>query len=63
MAPTTVNRHLYDLMRYGYVKVIGGNKAKGYEYELDDQQEYNRLKDSIENALDEALQRIKNKKQ
>jgi DNA primase len=63
MAPTTVNRHLYDLMRYGYVKVIGGNRAKGYEYELDDREEYNHLKNSIQNALDEALQRIKNQKQ
>jgi hypothetical protein len=61
MAPTTVNRHLYDLVRYGYIKVIGGNKARGYEYELVDREEYERLKDSVENALDAALKQIRAK--
>ena len=58
-APTTLNRHLSDLNRYGYLSVIGGNKARGYEYELLNTEEYENLKNSIETALDKALEDIK----
>jgi len=58
-APTTLNRHLSDLNRYGYLSVIGGNKARGYEYELLNIEEYENLKNSIETALDKALENIK----
>jgi len=58
-APTTLNRHLSDLNRYGYLSVIGGNKARGYEYELLNTEEYENLKNSIETALDKALKDIK----
>ncbi len=58
-APTTLNRHLSDLNRYGYLSVIGGNRARGYEYELLNMEEYENLKNSIETALDKALEDIK----
>lgn len=58
-APTTLNRHLLELSRYGYLKIIGGNRARGYEYELLNSEEYQALKDNIQTALDEALENIK----
>ncbi len=57
MSPATVSRHLYTLMRYGYVKTVGGSRARGYEYEII--AEAKDLRQSIDNALDQALQKIK----
>ena len=58
--PHNLNHYLKTLHFYGYVKSIGGNKYKGgYEYEITKKEEYTELKDSIETALDKALQTIK----
>jgi len=60
--PHNLNHYLKTLHFYGYVKSIGGNKYKGgYEYEITKKEEYNDLKNSIETALDKALQNIKAK--
>lgn len=58
MSPPTVKRHLYQLVQYGYVKVTGGSKHRGYEYEVVDGQEYEQLQQQISNALDEAYGRL-----
>ena len=58
MSPPTVKRHLYHLVQYGYVKVTGGSKYRGYEYEVVDPEEYQQLQHQINNALDEAYQRL-----
>lgn len=61
--PHNLNHYLKTLHFYGYVKSIGGNKYKGgYEYEITKKEEYNDLKNSIETALDKALQNIKQRK-
>jgi hypothetical protein len=57
-APTTLKRHIAELHRYGYLKISGGSRARGYEYEILDETEYNRLKNSIETALDKALKEV-----
>src|SRR5690554_127785 len=60
--PHNLNHYLKTLHFYGYVKSIGGNKYKGgYEYEITNNDEYSRLQNSIETALDKALQGIKEK--
>jgi DNA primase len=61
MAPTTLNRHLKDLRRYGYVKIVSGSKSKGFEYELENIGEITGLESNLQTAFDEALERIKNK--
>ena len=61
MAPTTLNRHLKDLRRYGYVKIVSGSKSKGFEYELENIGEITGLESKLQTAFDEALKRIKNK--
>lgn len=57
MTPATVGRHLKILMRYGYVKVVGGSKKKGYEYELE--KDIDDLRGKITTALDKVLEKIK----
>ncbi len=57
MSPATVKRQLLTLVRYGYVKVAGGSRSKGYEYELVAQAES--LRENVESALDQALNRVK----
>jgi DNA primase len=60
--PHNLNHYLKTLHFYGYIKSIGGNKYKGgYEYEITKKDEYNELKNSIETALDKALENIKPK--
>lgn len=55
MSPTTLNRHLLMLLKYGHIQILGGNKKSGYEYEVTDIKEYNKLQRSVGNALDQAL--------
>ncbi len=58
--PKTLSRYLYDLQRYNYVKIVGGDKfRKGYEYEIVNYEEFNNLENNIKTALDEALDKIK----
>lgn len=60
--PHNLNHYLKTLHFYGYIKSIGGNKYKGgYEYEITNKDEYNRLQSGIETALDKALQTIREK--
>lgn len=57
VSPATVKRQLSTLVKYGYVKVAGGSKSKGYEYELVNEAE--NLRSNLENALDTTLEKIK----
>jgi len=56
-SPATVKRQLSTLVRYGYVRIAGGSKSKGYEYELVDEAE--NLKANLESVLDTTLEKIK----
>ncbi len=58
--PHNIRHYLFQLYQYGYIKIIGGNKYKqGYEYELTKKEEYVKLKEKVNNALDLALEKIK----
>jgi len=57
MTPATVKRHLRNLVKYGYVKTVGGSKNKGYEYEIE--KEVDDLRNKITTALDAVLNKIK----
>ncbi len=59
IAPTTLKRHLSELTRYSYLKIIGGNRIKGFEYELETSEEYTKLRQNIDNILDETLKNLK----
>jgi len=61
LAPSTLKRYLLELTRYGYVKIVGGSKYKGFEYQVVDPQEYEQLRNRIDQQLEEILQKIKGK--
>jgi hypothetical protein len=58
IAPTTLTRHLYQLTKYGQILIIGGTKARGYEYELIKSKEYEELKIKINKSLEETYSKI-----
>ncbi len=60
--PNNLKYYLSQLVQYGYLKVIGGNKYRGgYEYELTSKEEYVQLNESIDNVLDTALNNLRNR--
>ena len=60
-SPSSLQRYLYELMRYGYIKVRGGSRHRGYDYEVVDYEEYERLKDQIDGRLEAILLKINQK--
>lgn len=57
LTPTTVDRHVRTLRRYGYAKCVGGTRSKGYEYELVDEQKV--LGEVVRSALAGVLAKIR----
>lgn len=58
--PDNLRYYLSQLNKYGYIKIVGGNKHKtGFEYEITDKEEYIRLSNSVQTALDKALEGLK----
>ncbi len=53
-------RYMLELQHYGYVNKIEGDKKKGYQYEVDNYQEYDSLEKHINSALDKIIERIEN---
>lgn len=62
MHPSKVKRYLNDLLRYNFIKVVGGNRYKnGLEYEVVNVEEYKQLESGITTALDKVLNDLRNK--
>ena len=62
MNPSNLKYYLVQLVRYGYIKPVGGDRYKrGYEYEVTNFEEYSRLNTSINSVFDEVYEKIKNK--
>ena len=62
MNPSNLKYYLIQLTRYGYIKPVGGDRYKrGFEYEVINFDEYNKLNTSINSVFDEVLDKIKNK--
>ena len=59
LAPSTLRRYLLDLSRKGYVKINGGSKYRGFEYEVCDYAEYENLRKSIDEKMAQILSKIK----
>lgn len=58
---STLKRYLMDLSRNGYLKIKGGSKYRGFEYEVVDYDEYKKLRSSIDDKLSEILSKINEK--
>jgi hypothetical protein len=62
MNPSKLKRYLIELTRYGCMTIAGGNRyKKGYEYELIDPQEYEKLRANVSNVLDQILEQLRSK--
>ena len=60
MNPMQVSRYLRELDARGYIQRTGGNRKKGFEYEVLVWDDYEKLKAGI-NVMDEILERLKAK--
>jgi DNA primase len=58
MPPTTLNRHLFELERFGLLKAKG-NRFKGLEYSLSGENDAHQLKTLIDKHLEAVLAKIK----
>jgi DNA primase len=59
IAPSTLRRYLFELNRYGYLKVVGGSKYKGLEYQIIDYKEYDQLRSGIDEQLSAIMEKIR----
>lgn len=53
--PSKQKRFMIELQQYGLVKKVDGDKKKGFVYEVVSNEEYSRLQQSINRAMDEVL--------
>lgn len=56
--PSKQKRFMIELQQYGLIKKVDGDKKKGFVYEVMSNEEYSRLQQSINGAMDEVLQRL-----
>jgi len=56
--PMKVNRYLRELESRNFIRRIGGNRKKGFEYEIYRTEEYTKLQSGM-NILDDILEKIK----
>lgn len=62
MNPSNLKYYLLQLVRYGYVKPVGGDRYKrGYEYEVTRFDDYQKLNTNINSVFDDVFERIRNK--
>ena len=59
VSSSTIHRYVTELQRNGYIKFKGGNRFRGYEYQITDYKEYEALKNNIDKTLAEILNKIK----
>ncbi len=59
MHPRSVQRYLYELTMFGYIKITGGNKfKKGFEYELTELCTNDTLQSSIDKHIADVMKNI-----
>ena len=60
--PSNLKYYLRQLSQYGYLTIVSQQKRQGFEYEVSDREEYERLNGALKTALDTALANIKKQK-
>jgi len=53
-------RWTINLVSNYFLKRVKGNKNQGYQYEITSYEEYRQLKEKVNNALEESLEKLKN---
>ena len=59
VSSSTVHRYVRQLKAGGYIKYRGGSRFRGYEYQVTDYEEYNRLKSEVDAKLESILKKVK----
>ena len=49
---------MIELQQYGFIRKVDGDKKKGFVYEVVSNEEYNKLQQMINTALDDVLQSL-----
>jgi len=55
---STLKRYLLQLRQNGFVEVVGGDRKNGFCYQITEPKEYEELKNGVQTALDEALNKL-----
>lgn len=58
---SSLKRYLPELLNCGHLKITGGNKTRGFTYEVTSYEEYKKLQHSINHVLDSLLDKLKRK--
>ncbi len=61
MNASNIKRYLVELQRYGYIKTKGGNRYRGFEYQITDYNEFTKMKGRIDRKLADILNEIDSK--
>ena len=56
--PSKQKRFMIELQQYGFIRKTDGDKKKGFVYEVVSTEEYSRLQESINTALDDVLKKL-----
>lgn len=60
MEPRTIQRYVKELSQYGYIKRINGQKGRvGFEYNIVDAEEYNKLQTAVDGHIEEVLKSVR----
>ncbi|WP_052598404.1 CHC2 zinc finger domain-containing protein [Aureispira sp. CCB-QB1] len=59
--PANMKYYVQQLLRYNQLKILGGSRYRGFEYELVKQNDYQELKSHIDSVLDTVLEQIKSR--
>lgn len=59
LSPSSTGRYLYELERMGYIKIIRGNRYKGFEYKVQSWNDLESLQQSSRSLVENILQQIR----
>jgi predicted transcriptional regulator len=59
ISPSSIGRYLYELERMGYIKIVRGNRYKGFEYKVNSWNDLESLQNDSRNMVKAILENIK----
>ena len=59
LSPSSLGRYLYELERMGYIKIISGNRYKGFEYKIQNWNDLETLTNDAQSMVKSILENIK----
>jgi hypothetical protein len=59
LSPSSLGRYLYELERMGYIKIIRGNRYKGFEYKIQNWNDLETLTNDAQSMVKTILENIK----